>query len=211
MNFKELPFNKKIEHIWEYYKFHIFGTLFLIVVVCSLLYYMVFNPPKELYAGVGIYGQHVTETAMNNLYSSLNSIVSDTGYEVEITNFYRSPNDPMMDAEMDQKLNTYMFAQQLHLLISNSEDLDVFVSSEYTIPLTEVISEQELSAYDEAGLLHYAIDPVDNTEKPFGISMQNSALIKDNNILEGEVSYISISPMYDNMENTINILRELLK
>lgn len=46
--FKEMTFNEKREHIWEYYKVHIIATVIALFVIGSMLNLYVFNPPPDI-------------------------------------------------------------------------------------------------------------------------------------------------------------------
>jgi hypothetical protein len=113
---------------------------------------------------------------------------------------------------MEQKFITYLYSLELHLVAANQEDTEMFIDSEYIAPLTDYLSEDELNELDAKGMVLYHTDPLDNTEKPFAVNIDSSALLNKYNIFTTEESaYLSVIPIEGYQDNTKAVIRELLK
>lgn len=214
MTFKELDTKEKIEHIWEYYRLRIFMIIFLVFVGISIIYTIFIKPHPNLYCGIAMYDQFIsiddTEAMTDELNTKFN--LNTKEYTVEIQSFYTDQNDVMVEAELNQKFNTYIYASQFNLLLGNEEDTNTFISSEYVAALDDYLSDDEIAELDEQGLVLYALDPYSNEIKPMAVKLVNSALISKYNLYTDSDCYISFVPMPDEYtENTISVFKEFLK
>lgn len=214
MTFKELDTKGKIEHIWEYYRLRIFMIIFLVFVGISIIYTIFIKPHPNLYCGIAMYDQFIsiddTEAMTDELNTKFN--LNTKEYTVEIQSFYTDQNDVMVEAELNQKFNTYIYASQFNLLLGNEEDTNTFISSEYVAALDDYLSDDEIAELDEQGLVLYALDPYSNETKPMAVKLVNSALISKYNLYTDSDCYISFVPMPDEYtENTISVFKEFLK
>lgn len=213
MTFKELDTKGKIEHIWEYYRLRIFMIIFLVSVGISMIYTIFIKPHPNLYCGIAMYDQFIsiadTEAMTNELNTKFN--LDNREYTVDIQSFYTDQSDVMVEAELNQKFNTYIYASQFNILLSDKENTNTFISSEYVAPLSDYLTEDEIKAYDEKGLVEYSLDPYSNQTKPMAIKLQNSALLKKYNLYQGRDCYLSFVPMPpEYKENTIKVFKEFL-
>jgi hypothetical protein len=214
MTFKELTLPKKLEHIWEYYKWVILGVLFVIIAGGSLFYTMVLKPQPEYYAGLAIYRPHVSIEANDGLTADLDAALSlGDDQTVNITNFYFMDDDSLFNNDMEQKFITYLYSLELNVVAATKSDFELFVESEYVAPLTDYYSEDELSTLDKSGLLMYETDPLDNTEKPFGINLKSSALMNKYAVFadEEEDAFACIVPVHDEDDKAKAIVDALIK
>ena len=110
MRFEEMNKKQKVNHIWEYYRYHILATIIAIVVVGSLAKSILFPPPPNevdiLFAGQ----MYIDETA-----NSIKDEMKETfGAGVDFSN---------INWETDAQVASVMF-QKIPLLI-RTEELDV--------------------------------------------------------------------------------------
>lgn len=213
MTFKELDTKEKIEHIWEYYRLRIFMIIFLLFVGISVIYSIFIKPHPDLYCGIAIYDQFIsitdTESMINELNNKFN--IDSKEYTVDIQSFYTDQEDVMVEAQLNEKFNTYIYASQFNILLGDKEDTDTFIASEYVAPLSDYLTEDEIRAYDSKGLVEYALDPYSNQNKPMAIKLQNSALLKKYNLYQDRDCYLSFVPMPEEYnENTIKTFKEFL-
>lgn len=213
MTFKDLNTKGKIEHIWEYYKLRIFIILFLIGVGLSLIYSIFIKPHPDLYCGIAMYGQFVSISDINSISDELDKKfnLNEREYTVDIQSFYSDDTDVMVEAELNQKFNTYIYASQFHLLFGDEEDTRKFISSEYMTPLSDYLSDEEIAALDSQGKILYDIDPYSNENKPMAINIKNSSLLKKYNLYQDRDCYIGFVPMPDNGDRTLNVLNAFLE
>lgn len=214
MTFKELDTRGKLEHIWEYYRLRIFMIIFVICVVISFIYAIFVKPHPDLYCGIAIYDQFIsiddTELMISELNTKFN--LNEREYTFDVQSFYTDQSDVMVEAELNQKFNTYIYASQFNLLLGDEEDTNTFISSEYVSSLDDYLSDDEIAELDEQGLVLYALDPYSNETKPMAVKLVNSALISKYNLYTDSDCYISFVPMPDEYtENTISVFKEFLK
>lgn len=214
MNFKELSFKKKLEHIWEYYRLMIFGVLFVVIAGGSLTYAMFIKERPVSYGGVGIYNSYITAEQSAELTSRLNSALGLASPEtVTVTNYYFDENDKLFNVDMEQKFVTYLFSLEMHAVAAPRADMEMFVSAEYIAPLTDYYTEAELEKI--SGRLIYLPDPLDgNREKPFAISLEGSALCEDIGIFDNcslPDRCVGIIPVEGCRDNTRALIDELIR
>lgn len=214
MTFKELSFKKKLEHIWEYYKLIILGVIFIIFVICTIFYSLVINPRHDTYAGVAIYDQYLNQEQLEGLEADVDAALSlPKDKTVRFTTYYFDEDDDVFNVDMQQKFMTYLYTLETHLIAAYRAAFENFVSSGYIAPLTDYYSEEELSALDEKGRLIYFTDPEDNTEKPFGISLYDSALFNKYDVFDtsSQPAYIGIFPAAGFEESSRAAADEIIK
>lgn len=214
MKFKELDTKGKIEHIWEYYRLRIFMIIFLVCVGISIIYTIFIKPHPNLYCGIAMYDQFMSISDIEAMTNELNTKfnLNNKEYTVEIQSFYTDQNDVMVEAELNQKFNTYIYASQFNILLGNKENTNTFISSEYVAPLSDYLTNDEIKAYDEKGLVLYALDPYSNQTKPMAIKLENSAILNKYNIYQDKDCYLSFVPMpAEYKENTIKAFNEYIK
>lgn len=213
MTFKDLDTKGKIEHIWEYYKLKIFVVIFFIGVIVSLIYTVFIKPHPDLYCGIAMYDQFVsiedTKALVNELNTKFN--LDPKKYTTDIQSFYTDSTDPLTMAELNQKFNTYIYNSQFHLLMSDKDKVEMFISAEYMTPLSDYMSQDEISALDKEEKILYALDPASGQNKPMAIDISDSPLLKKYNLYQNKNCYVGFVPMPDNDDRTTNILNAFME
>ena len=216
MEFKNMPLPKKIEHIWEYYKIHIFAVIFAVGAVIWLVNRFIINPAPKMYTGIAIYGPHVSIEEINRFNDYINEKVIPDGVNeaVETTNFFftegTESEDAIQDADMLNKFNTYMFSLQLDIFIGTEDDLRSCVKSEYVDPITEYLGEDRVKELEDAGLVIYDSATENGEEQPFGISLENSGIINGLESLKGEKWYLGFVPIEGREEKAANTAEAII-
>lgn len=213
MTYKDLNTKGKIEHIWIYYKLHIFMVIFLIGLLVSLIYTIFIKPHPNLYCGVAMYDQFLSTQDTEKLTSELNSKfnLDHKEYSIDVQSFYSDSNDVMVEAELNQKFNTYIYNSQFHLLMSDKEKIQMFIDAEYMTSLSDYLSQEQIAKLDKKGKIMYANDPYSKENKPMAINISNSALLKKYNLYQDKGCYVGFVPMLDNEDRTLNVLNAFLE
>ncbi|MDO5389397.1 MAG: hypothetical protein Q4F63_09200 [Clostridia bacterium] len=213
MTFNELDTKGKIEHIWEYYRLRIFMIIFLLAVAVSFIYSIFIKPHPDLYCGMAMYGQFISIEDNTALIDELNQKfqLDPREYTVDIQSFYSDDTDPLVEAELNQKFNTYIYASQFHLLLGSEENINAFVSAEFVSPLSDYLTKEEISQLETQGKVLYAVDPATNENKPMAVNISNSALLKKYNLYSDTDCYVAFVPMPDNGDHTMNVFNTLLE
>ncbi len=192
MTFKELDGKAKLEHIWIYYKLRIFMICFLIIAGISIIYTVFIKPHPGNYCGIAMYGQFLSMADDDAITDEINTRLAldpkkDT---VEVESFFTDDADVMVEAQLNQKFNTYLYASQFHMIMADKEYTDTFIASGYYESMTDYLTEEEIKAFDEKGLLYYAYDPETGTEKPLAVKLSNSALLKKYGLYQDKESFV---------------------
>ena len=210
--FKELTFSQKIQYIWDYYKLHIIGTILAVLALSSLIYTMFIRIPDTNFCGVAIYGQFLSALNTDKMTADLNKELNLPEHtSVQLQDFYSDSTDVMVEADLNQKFNTYVYALEFHLLLSNAENTKNFTQVEYTTPITDYLSDEKVNELRKKGLVLDAKDPETGELKPYGISLKNSKILKKYNLFQNDTPYISFVPIVDNTENTLKTLDILME
>lgn len=212
MTFKDLSKKKKLEYIWDYYKLHIIGTILAVLALSSLIYTMFIRIPDTNFCGVAIYGQFLSALNTDKMTADLNKELNLPEHtSVQLQDFYSDSTDVMVEADLNQKFNTYVYALEFHLLLSNAENTKNFTQVEYTTPITDYLSDEKVYELRKKGLVLDAKDPETGELKPYGISLKNSKILKKYNLFQNDTPYISFVPIVDNTENTLKTLDILME
>ena len=212
MTFKDLSKKKKFEYIWDYYKLHIIGTILAVLALSSLIYTMFIRIPDTNFCGVAIYGQFLSALNTDKMTADLNNELNLPEHtSVQLQDFYSDSTDVMVEANLNQKFNTYVYALEFHLLLSNAENTKNFTQVEYTTPITDYLSDEKVNELRKKGLVLDAKDPETGELKPYGINLKNSKILKKYNLFQNDTPYISFVPIVDNTENTLKTLDILME
>ncbi len=177
---KDMTFKKKISHIWEYYRVHIFGTLLVIIIGGSWIYNAFLKPHKNLYAGVGIYNYKLPEMTEDPVYTPLNEKLGiiDTQSEATVEYFFIDNAEAGMDAAVTGKLSALMLTGDINVIIMNEGDMAMYIVEDYLKDLSEVYSPEELDAMNSEGLLFKSKTETDNEMKFYAVNLKNSSILK---------------------------------
>lgn len=217
MEFKDLTLKKKIEHIWEYYKLHIIGTIFITACIAMFINHTFINPDPELYCGIAIYGPHLSteEIQKTDSYLTEKNVPPEVNEAVTTLNFFFTDGtegeDVIQDEEMLNKFYTYLYALEIDLFIGNKEDFESCVKADFIDPLTDYLPENTVRTFEEKGLVYYSKAPEDKKENAYGIEIKNSALFKSIGILQDDTYYLGFVPLEGREEKSSKTALEILK
>jgi hypothetical protein len=225
MTFKELDTKEKIEHVIYYYKWHIVLTIIGILCIISLIYTIFIKEPIENYSGIAMYGQFLSFDTEDNIQEELADLVNaPENYRVLVDSYYSDEYDPTVEADLNQRFNTYLFANQYQLVITTEkyikgyidEENDQFISgfaeSEALYPLAAYFTKEKISELESKYGLLYAKNPETQKEDAFAINLKNSKLLKKYELFQNEIPYIAFIPQpSDYTERTMNTLNQFLK
>lgn len=225
MQFKDLNNKEKFEHIVYYYKWHIVLGIIGILCVISLIYTMFFKPPIENYCGIAMYGQFLSFDTEDNIQQELADLVeAPENYRVSVDSYYSDEDDPTVESDLNQKFNTYLFANQYQLVITNEDyikgfydeknDQDVagLAESEALYPLAAYFTNEQIEELKNKYGLIYAVNPETGKEDAFGICLKNSAILDKYELFKDKTPYIAFVPQpSEYTEKTMKTLQQFLK
>lgn len=215
--FKKMPFKKKAEHIWEYYKVPIFLTAFVILITGWLINDVFINPAPKPFAWVSFYDNYINSEITGELSSSMTKklVPEEENLEVRFSSYYESKDDPTVAVDMHNKFEMLYYAGEIDIIITGKNEetkrdyFTEFAKQGALAPLDIVLTKEELSSYEEKGLLLYCED-ADGKKRPFGISAKNtSTALKDYDGFNQSSRYIGISNVTKRLENAKEIVKAL--
>jgi len=217
--FKKMPFKKKAEHIWEYYRVNIFLVIFALVLTGSLINAVFINPAPKTYAGIAFYDNYINSDIINQLNDSFSQrfVPEGENLQVKFSSYYDSEQDPTIAVDMAQKFEMLLYARELDIIITGKNEktgqdyFSGFAQQGIIAPLDKVFSKEELEDFKKKGVLLYCLDAEGN-EKPFGISTKNtSSVLKDYEGFQQESRYAGISNVTDRVEIAKQIITAIVE
>ncbi len=211
--FQKLTKKEKVEHIWEYYRYHILGGAFAIFIVSSLLI-QVFGPqPPEPLASVvvmGVYAQDMDK--VDQLKKEMESIIEGDGefgpVELSMHQVDFNSNSPM-DAAMNQKLMLMFQAKEIDVLIVEESKFDSYIENiEYGIyeSLEDQPELKEILEANQENLVR-RIPNGETIEKVYGLSSRNNIKLKSVGL--GDDFVISVPAISDKKDNAFKVIKWL--
>lgn len=210
-NLESMNTKEKAAYIWEYHKVHICLFIFLAIVVSSLIYAIFINPAPKIYSGVAIYGDFVSDDKLLLLKNTLTETVvpENINKEVRFTRFYINELDPMVEIEMGQMFEAMLLSKELDLVIADNMYFDDLLKSGYIVGMDEILSDSEIK--ELAGNVLYTKNPMDEHDRPYGVSLAESKIIKDVPEIDPNTHFIGFFRISDRPEESAKVLSELLK
>lgn len=195
MTFQDLTFKKKVEHIWEYYKVPILGTIFAVFIIATWVYNAKFKPHKELFSGIAMLNYKLPEEEGEDvLYNSINEELglSDTDYEVTVEYFYDDPSEPDLFASMLEKFAAMLLVGDVNIMVMDEDSMKEYAADDYLLDLSLIYPSDELEEMEAENRILTSKTELDSAEKPYAISLKNSRLMKQLPNFDEENSYIAI-------------------
>lgn len=208
--FKNMPFNKKIEHIWEYYKPHIFIPTIIILIAVSLFYNLVLNPAPKTYAGVAFYGDFVDDTQIQSLIEETTALIvpENINEEVVFHSFYDSDTDSTVSVYMADKFRTLFMSKELDILIANKSNFHDLVYNGYIVNLDEIFTNEFMEEHKNS--LYYDQNVQDDTLRAYGIGIGSTSLLNDIKRLNNQEMYVGVARHTERTENAKNVILKLI-
>lgn len=216
--FRDLPTKKKIEHIWEYYKFHILAAafvLFLIILTVSELSApkpqldaLLLNADAEESAAVGFaeffseYGYEYYDGAVA-LNTTLGFYSEEELSRVEDDAAYRQEN-----SEKELILAAQVAAGNTELLFGTEEHFLFVAEQGLLTDLRTVLSEELLEQYADA--LIYIDEGGTAESYPCAVALESNSWLAENGYYSGECMF-GIMYLADNPEIAADFADFLLK
>ena len=210
--FKALTKKEKVEHIWEYYRLHIIGTMAGVFFVVSILM-TIFGPkPPEPAADLVIVGGYVGhEEKVAQFKSDIEDII-DQGEEGKVnvnimTVIWEEQSEVTM--AMEQKLMLMFQTRELDVLILEKEKFDIYVNnldSTLCQPLESIPELAQILEDNQESLVRRKFRD-DDTEKIYGISVKDNIKLKEIGLQDDFIVVIPI--VAKNTENAVEVIKWL--
>ena len=147
---KNAPLKKKLQYFWDYYKWYVFGMLFLIVAIClfirtaathteTILYTMFFNTGSE-----DIYHED-----MGAEFLSYAGIEDEKQLALIDVSYYMSTDEsePGVQAAF-QKLSIFTQTNQLDIIGGPIDSINACMYNTYLYDLRTILTEEQFAKYE---------------------------------------------------------------
>ena len=173
--FQELSRKEKVEHIKEYYKWHIIGGIITIAIIASLLNTWVFNPPPKSAVSVNFMSKMILSDDVEELENQLNDIIvsEDMGNRrVFVNAFMLGSQDPRMEMAVKTKFAAKLQAKELDIMITDKDVFEELAKQGNMISLDKILDKEDIDKLsdrligvevEELGEITCGIDVSDNS------------------------------------------------
>ncbi|MDF2593990.1 MAG: hypothetical protein K0R69_331 [Clostridia bacterium] len=167
-SFKELSFKKKISHIWEYYRWHIIGSIIGIIVLGNLVV-TILTPQKNYSVDVVVAGRLASDETQPQVIEKFENEL-DTSLNIASVDF---ANMGQLEMVMMQKIPLLMRTNELDILILskdaymnylNQGGIDMFMPLDTIKELTPLLEEKKDSLITSEDIKLEETDPSGETK-----------------------------------------------
>lgn len=200
---KDMTFQEKLVHINAYYKYKIIAVL-AIVGVLSTLFYTIFSPKDETVFNAAIINQSLDTAKKNdfitdfgkylNLKKDQNIVLDDSYYMDDVSGSSASI----------QKLQTYVYVNQIDVIIADESVFKDYAKYGYFDNLTELLPTDLYSKFTNN--LYMGSTDDDKEEKAYGIYLTDNNMLRDLGIVS-EKPVLGIVANSKYKENSYSFLR----
>lgn len=207
---KAMPPKKKVEYIWDYYRWHIIITIAVVAAVISLIHHYV------------TYVDPLLNVIMINSYADMNYDIHDgfqeffdqQGCELDVEDAV-SISSNLYFTEEDTEGTNYQYMQVLMAMIAaGDQDLffgtgDIYLSyaeEGVLMDLSTLLSEETLEKYEDC--LIYSTDNGESDSYPCAIELTDNEWVKNNGYYGG--CYFGVFVNNANQERAVDFAEYLL-
>jgi hypothetical protein len=206
IKYEELTLEKKIQHIWEYYRWHILGVIMAIVLTGYIIYIIV-SPVPTYSVDLLMTGKFTaTGTQAESVKEKLHTDF-DAKLELEYMD-WSSENQYTMN--MYTKIYALATAKQLDVLILPKSVYDIYASQDNKLLIAleeEPRLEKVLDTHQ--GNLLMGLDKNDNKQHIYGIKLDN--LEEKLGITSSEEYILTVAQSVKNIDQTVAVINYLLE
>ncbi len=212
--FKNMTAKEKIEHIWEYYKLHIFSVIFIIAALSVLINNYIINPPPDIYCNIAIYSDSVSsDTADRLVYEITPEDVNleNINQQIVAASYYVPESEPEIANQLQIKFQTLSMANMLDIIIADEHSFRKLIEQGFIIELSEVFTTDELNILnDDKILFNYTFD--DKVQNfAYGINLKNTdTVLKNNDNYKNGNRYVGVIRNSEKKENAKKIIFKLI-
>jgi len=210
--FKALTRKEKIEHIWEYYKFHIIGTIVTTIFLINLLV-TIFSPklpePGAHVVMIGSLAQDDEKTA--SLTSEMEHIIGDGEDErVKLTFFSVNWEETsQLTIGMEQKLMVMLHTREIDILGLEKQRFDVYAKNldeSMFESLEDISTLEKILEQNQDNLVKVKFGD-EEEEKVYGIFVKDNIKFKKMGL--GDDFIMTIPVVTKNKDNAVKVIQWL--
>lgn len=179
---KDMNKKQKIEFIWDYYRFHIIGTIILIAIVTSFT--MDIMNRKETVLNVTILGEYLDTDRKDVLEKKAASelIKEEQDKKQILFDFLIKQKDMRDEYSMAsvQKLQAAIAAKDIDILILDKVDFEIYASQGTFMKLSDLPDFTQLGV-SEKDLVKYQAKDIDSKQEIYAINAESLPVLKELN------------------------------
>jgi len=216
---REMNFKKKVEYIWEYYKYQIIGVAIGLAILGSLLNTWIFNPPPDVGLFIAWNAGFADHERLEELTATFTEHLTfqTEGEIAEISRFFTATDDPQMAMAHVQRLVAMLAGGQIDAFIMDGELFEEYSYIGYIAPLDSLLSLVESMNPDVYAIIinevkyasHSDINDV-VSERIMGINLADSPLLLEHGVVNHDWYWMDwffgIAANTTNFENVANAL-----
>lgn len=212
--FKNMTTKEKIEHIWEYYKLHIFSVIFIIAALSVLINNYIINPPPDIYCHIAIYSDSINSDTIDNLVDEITPEdvnLENTNQQIVVASYYAPENEPEISSQLQIKFQTLSMANMLDIVIADEYSFKRLTEQGFITELSEVFTSDELNILNNNKiLLNYRFNDK-GQNFAYGINLKNTnTVLKSNDNYKNGNRYIGVIRNSEKKENSKKIIFKLI-
>ncbi len=210
LTFKELTFKKKLEFIWDYYKWWIIGVVF-VAVTLGYMIPSIIESNKEVVLYAAFMNSNIVDAGSTTI---MDDFVEYSGIDIEgkkivlDTNMYIERDRPTaFSNESTQKFFALLSTNTMDVVVLNTENFDFYVKQGTFSDLSTILSPEQMEKYKD--LLVYASTENDSTQKPYAINTTGSNVLKKDKAYLLD-NYFTIPVNAEKQETAVQFLEYLM-
>jgi len=208
-DFKAMSTYKKLEYVWDYYRFHILGIIILVITFGSIIHHyatiktsvldMVFLNAYPTEEGVAPFDDFLEQQGYNPNDSEV-YLTTSIGYTL-------TENGYQEDYYTNQALSAMFATGELDIFVTPHQVFNDFASYGYVSDLREFFSEEELSSL--GNMVVYTTLLETGEEFPSGLNLENNPWFIQNGYYDTGC-YLAITNYTDTPELTKEFILYIL-
>lgn len=199
---KEMTFTEKRQYIWEYYKFQIVATIFIVVLSSTWIWSQ--NSPEYLYMAWFSTGSH--DENMRRIGQELSVIVPDPDRDRVTVSSYAYTGNPQVDSSRASRFFALLHTNQVDAMFAPRQGIEELAQAEFSRPIYGLMAEvrnisPELYAKVSENIYNFTFvtDDYMSFTNDMAISMANTPLFEYMGIDSSDL-YMSVAVSAPNME-----------
>lgn len=177
IDYKDLTWTEKADHIWEYYKIHIIGGLCGLFFIGWMLNHYIINPPPTVTFDITFFGIYADSDKLEALKAQMDGVVIPEGVNEETNIEFLSTSEDQ-DPNMLQATVTKMMGKatlkEYDIMVFEGDSYKMFTDEDVLIPLGDIITlpsekftEERMVDNTELGLDKEGIYLLDVSDKAY--------------------------------------------
>ena len=209
-DFKNMPTAKKVEYVWDYYRFHIMGIIVLVITLGSIIHHyatlktvvldMIFLNAYTVEDDDVPFEQFLTEQGYDPtehqvyLTTSLSFALTEDGYQADYTTL--------------QAISAMFSTGDVDVFAMPPQIFEEYASAGYTLDLSTVFTEEELATYSDR--LVYSTLSETGESFPSALNLNGCGWLEESGFYAGDY-YMAITVYSDSPELTKEFLLYILE